>query len=93
MKNYDNASGMIATATATYASITDISNVLNIILLIISIANILLVVIFKIYDRLKDGNLTKEEREDTIKDVEDAKREIGILIDKKGKDDNNEQIR
>ena len=84
---------MIATATATYASITDISNVLNIILLIISIANILLVVIFKIYDRLKDGKLTKEEINDTIKDVEDAKREIGILIDKKGKGDNNEQTR
>lgn len=84
MKNYDNASAAIAAATGTYATITDINNILNIILLVISIANILLVVIFKIYDRLKDGKLTKEEREDTIKDIEDAKRDLGILINKKG---------
>jgi len=88
MNKYDNVSASIAAATGTYASITDINNIINMVLLIISIANILLVLIFKIYDRIKDGKLTKEERDATIKDVEDAKRDIGLLIDnnKKGKE-------
>ena len=87
MREYDNISGGIAAATATYASISDINNIINMILLIISIINILLVVIFKIWDRVKDGKFTKEELNDTIKDVEDAKREIGILADKNEKEE------
>lgn len=87
---YDSISASIAAATGTYATVTDINNVINMILLIVSVANILLVIIFKIYDRIKDGKLTKEEINDTIKDVEDAKRDIGILINnKKGKENNN----
>ena len=85
---YENASGMISSATATYAAtIGDINNIINMIILIVSLVNIVLVVCFKVYDRLKDGKLTKEEMNDTIKDVKDAVRESSELINKNRKEE------
>lgn len=87
MTKYDNASGMISSATATYAAtVGDINNVINMIILIVSLVNIVLVVIFKVYDRLKDGKLTEEEKNDTIEDVKDAVRESSELINKNRKE-------
>ena len=87
MFKYDNTSGVISTATATYAAtIGDINNVINMVILVVSLINIVLVVCFKIYDRVKDGKLTKAEIKDTIEDVKDAVRESSDLINKNRKE-------
>lgn len=81
MKGYENPSAAIAAITGA-VSLSDLTNVINIIVLVISALNILLCLIFKIWDRLKDGKLTQEEFNDTIKDVEDAKSELEHLTNK-----------
>lgn len=87
MFKYDNTSGVISTATATYAAtIGDINNVINMIILVVSLINIVLVVCFKVYDRVKDGKFTKQEINDTIEDVKDAVRESSDLINKNRKE-------
>lgn len=88
MTKYDNASGMISSATATYAAtVGDINNVINMIILIVSLVNIILVVCFKIYDRIKDGKFDKKEASDTIEDIKNAVRESSDLINKNRKED------
>lgn len=81
MKDYMNISSGVSILTGG-VSLVDITNVLNIVILVISIANILFVLACRIYDRLKDGKLTKDEIKDTIKDVGDAKSEIEHLVNK-----------
>lgn len=90
MKNYEAPSAALAAITGSI-SLADLTNVINIIILVISGANILLCLGFKIYDRVKDGKLTKEEITDTIKDVKDASKDIENLLNKKeGEKDLNE---
>lgn len=84
MKNYEAPSGCLAAITGSIA-IADLNNIINLIILVISLANIIFVIFCKIYDRIKDGKLTKEEINDTIKDIKDASEEVESLINK-GKD-------
>ena len=81
MKDYESVSAPLAAITGAI-SIADLTNIINMIVLIISALNIVLCVAFKIWDRIKDGKLTKEEIKDTINDVEDAKRDIEHLLNK-----------
>ena len=81
MKEYELPSGMLATITGGIA-ITDLNNIINCIILIISLANIIFVIFCKIYDRIKDGKLTKEELSDTIKDIKEGAEEAQALINK-----------
>lgn len=78
MKDYESVSAPLAAITGAI-SVADLTNIINIIVLVISATNILLCLFFKIYDRIKDGKLTKEELNDTIKDVKDALEDVEQL--------------
>lgn len=52
-------------------SVENIANILNIILLVVSIANLLVVIIFKIINACKDGNISKMEFKE-LQDITDA---------------------
>lgn len=84
MKDYEYVSAPLAAITGAI-SVADLTNIINIIVLVISAINIVLCVFFKIYDRIKDGKLTKEEFNDTIKDVKDAVEDIQQLTNKRNK--------
>lgn len=71
MKDYEYVSAPLAAITGAI-SVADLTNIINIIVLVISAINIVLCVIFKIYDRLKDGKFTQEEKEATIKDIKET---------------------
>lgn len=80
--NYDKFSVCMSSLFASL-SFYDIENVLNIVILVLSIINILIVLFSKIYNKLKDGKLTKEEINEikndiqtAINDVEDVKKGV-----------------
>lgn len=69
--NYDKISVCFSSLFASF-SLMDLENILSIIILILSIINILIVLASKIYNKLKDGKLTKEEINEIKSDIETA---------------------
>lgn len=69
--NYDKFSVCLSSLFASI-SLYDIENVLNIVILVLSIVNILIVLFSKIYNKLKDGKLTKEEINEIKNDIQNA---------------------
>lgn len=57
-------------------SAQDIESYLNIILITISVLILCINFGLRIYDRIKDGKLTKQEIKETIDDLQDAKNKI-----------------
>ena len=57
-------------------SIQDIECYMNIILIVISILILSINFGLRVFDRVKDGKLTKQEIQDTIEDAEQFKEEI-----------------
>lgn len=70
---YDNVSVCISSLFAS-VSLVDIENMLNITILILSIINILLVLILKIYNKIKDKHIT-------INDLQEVKNDVDSAID------------
>lgn len=60
----------------------DLENILSIIILILSIINILIVLVSKIYNKIKDGKLTSEELQEISEDIKQGIDEINNI--KKG---------
>lgn len=79
--NYDKISVCFSSLFASF-SLMDLENILSIIILILSIINILIVLASKIYNKLKDGKLTKEEISEIKNDIQTAFNEVEEL--KKG---------
>lgn len=79
--NYDKISVCFSSLFASF-SLMDLENILSIIILILSIINILIVLASKIYNKLKDGKLTKEEINEIKSDIQTAINEVEEL--KKG---------
>lgn len=79
--NYDKISVCFSSLFASF-SLMDLENILSIIILILSIINILIVLASKIYNKLKDGKLTKEEINEIKNDIQTAFNEVEEL--KKG---------
>lgn len=73
--NYDKFSVCLSSLFASI-SLYDIENVLNIVILVLSIVNILIVLFTKIYNKLKDGKLTKEEINEIKSDIQTAINEV-----------------
>lgn len=73
--NYDKISVCFSSLFASF-SLMDLENILSIIILILSIINILIVLASKIYNKLKDGKLTKEEINEIKNDIQTAINEI-----------------
>lgn len=73
--NYDKISVCFSSLFASF-SLMDLENILSIIILILSIINILIVLASKIYNKLKDGKLTKEEINEIKSDIQTAINEV-----------------
>ena len=73
--NYDKFSVCLSSLFASL-SLYDIENVLNVIILVLSIINILIVLSSKIYEKLKDGKITREELKEIKEDIQTAITEI-----------------
>ena len=73
--NYDKISVCFSSLFASF-SLMDLENILSIIILILSIINILIVLASKIYNKLKDGKLTKEEISEIKSDIQSAINEV-----------------
>lgn len=63
-------------------SVQDIECYMNIFLIAISILILSINFVLRIYDRMKDGDLTSEEIEETIQDAKDTANEIKKKIKK-----------
>lgn len=86
MKWYDVSSVSVGTVGTISASI-NIDLIFNRILLVLSILNILVVLAFKIYDKIKDRKLTKDEMQEIANDVNTAKDEIEQTLNNEKKED------
>lgn len=75
MKWYDVSSVTVGTVGTVSASI-NIDLIFNRILLVLSILNILVVLAFKIYDKIKDRKVTQDEIQQIASDVNEAKEQI-----------------
>lgn len=82
MKWYERMSASTGVVGAVFSS-TNFDLLLNRLLLIFSILNILIVLAFKIYDKIKDRKVTSNELEELKNDLEEAKEEIEALTNKK----------
>lgn len=81
MKWYEKMSTGTGVLGAVMSS-TNFDLLLNRILLIFSILNILIVLAFKIYDKIKDRKVTSSELEELKNELEEAKEEIEALTNK-----------
>ena len=79
--NYDKISVCVSSLFASF-SLIDLENILSIIILILSIINILIVLASKIYNKIKDGKLTREEMQEISEDIKQGIDEINNI--KKG---------
>lgn len=69
-------SSSILSSFSIFLSTQDIESFLNIAFIIISVLILCINFGLRIYDRLKDGKLTKEEIKDTVEDAEHLIEEI-----------------
>ena len=60
----------ILSSCSIFLSAQDIESYINIVFIIISVTILCINFGLRIYDRLKDGKLTKEEIQDTVEDAE-----------------------
>ena len=65
-------------------STSDVESKLNCLFIIVSIVILCVNFGLRMYDRLKDGKLTKDEIKDTIDDVKEIKDEIQKGVEKHG---------
>ena len=69
-------SSSILSSCSIFLSMQDIESFLNIAFIIISVMILCINFGLRIYDRIKDGKLTKEEIQDTVEDAEHLIEEI-----------------
>lgn len=69
-------SSSILSSFSIFLSTQDIESFLNIAFIIISVIILCINFGLRIYDRMKDGKLTKEEIQDTVEDAEHLIEEI-----------------
>ena len=66
----------VLSSCSIFLSAQDIESYINIAFIIISVTILIINFGLRIYDRMKDGKLTKEEIHDTIEDAEHLVEEI-----------------
>ena len=66
----------VLSSCSIFLSVQDIESYINIAFIVVSVMILCINFGLRIYDRLKDGKLTKEEIQDTVEDAEHLIEEI-----------------